>query len=95
MDRGEAGRIGDEILSQLRTVPYAELVDRLLGEIEVREVTGPSGVDYQAEIQAFWDSGRGGNLRVFVGVDDGTLRGAFKPELRSFILAPDGTFIGE
>ena len=95
MDRREAGRIGDEILSELRAVPYAELIDRLLDEIEVREKIGPSGVEYQAEIQALWDSARGGNLRVFVAVDDGTLRGGFKPQLRSFILSPDGTFIGE
>lgn len=85
MDRQEAGAIADAIIEELRSVPYATLVERLLGEIETREVTGPSGVEYQAEIHGLWDSG----LRVIVSVDDGTFRGAFRPVTRDF-LASDG-----
>jgi hypothetical protein len=95
MDRGEAGEIADDILTELRSVPYVELVERLLGEVETRLVRGRSGTEYQVEIQAMWDSGRPGNLRVLVGVDDGSFRGAFHPESRSFILAAGGAFVGE
>jgi hypothetical protein len=30
-----------------------------------------------------------------VGVDDGSVRGAFRPESRSFVVAADGSFVGE
>ena len=95
MDRDEAGEIASAIAAELRVVPYDELVDRLLGQIETRLVAGSSGVEYQAEIQAVWDAGRAGDLRVMVGVDDGTFRGAFRPEVRGFIVAQDGSFVGE
>jgi hypothetical protein len=95
MDRREAGDIANEIVAELRSVPYDALVGRLLTEVETRVVTGGSGIEYQVEIQAMWDTGRPGNLRVIVGVDDGTLRGAFRPEDRHLIVAPDGTVVGE
>ena len=95
MDRREAGEIADAILAELRAVPYDELVARLLSEVETRLVAGGSGREYQVEIEGMWDSSRPGNLLVMVGVDDGTLRGAFRPETRDFIVAEDGTFVGE
>lgn len=96
MDRVEAGTVAGEIVDELRSVPYDTLVTRLLGEQETREVVGESGVEYQVEIEAMWDRpGRRGDLRVFVAVDDGSFRGAFSPESRSFIIAPDGSFVGE
>jgi hypothetical protein len=95
MDRREAGEVADAILAELRAVPYEELVARLLTDVETRVVAEPSGTDYQAEIQAIWDDGRPGDLLVMVGVDDGSVRGAFRPESRSFIVAADGSFVGE
>lgn len=85
MDRQEAGAIADAIVAELRSVPYDTLTERLLGEVETREVAGPSGVTYQVEIQGMWDTGQPGPLRVIVGVDDGTLRGAFRPVDRDFL----------
>jgi len=49
---------------------------------------------YQIEIQVFWDSWPGGNVRVMGAVDDGGWR-AFIPVSRGFIMAPDGSFVGE
>jgi hypothetical protein len=95
MDRREAGDVADAIVTGLRAVPYDELVARLLSEIETRVVAGPSGAEYQAEIHAMWDPGREGDLLVMVGVDDGSFRGALRPESRSFIVAADGSFVGE
>jgi hypothetical protein len=47
------------------------------------------------EVLALWDEGRpGGNLRVMVSIDDGGWR-AFKPLTEDFIIAPDGSFVGE
>jgi hypothetical protein len=92
MDRLEAGEIADAVLAELRATPYRELVSRLLDEVETREVTGSSGTEYQVEIHAMWDSGRPGDLRVMAAVDDGTLRGSFRPEVRDFVVAQDGTF---
>jgi hypothetical protein len=95
MDRREAAAVAERVLAELRDVPYDALIERLLGEIEVREVTGGSGIEYQVEIQGFWDDGRPGDLRVLVGVDDGSFGGAFSPVDRAFIVAPDGSFLGE
>jgi hypothetical protein len=55
---------------------------------------GESGTRYQAEIEVVWDDKRDGNLRVFAAIDDGGWR-AFAPLTNSFIVAPDGSFVGE
>ena len=86
MDRKEAGSIADAIVAELRSVPSDVLTKRLLGQVETREVTGSSGVTYQVEIQGLWDTGKPGPLRVIVGVDDGTFRGAFRPVDRDFLV---------
>ena len=87
--------MADSIIARLRTMGYHALVARLLGEIEVEEIVGPSGATYQAEIQAMWDSGKPPALLVMVGVDDGGFRSSFSPVHRSFITTGAGTFIGE
>jgi len=61
----------------------------------VRDETGGSRTEYQVEIQGLWDAGRPGDLRVLVGVDDGSFGGAFSPVDRVFIVARDGSFVGE
>jgi hypothetical protein len=55
---------------------------------------GKDGTGYQLEIQVFWDDQPGGNLRVMGSIDDGGLR-AFVPLTEDFIVAPDGSFVGE
>jgi hypothetical protein len=46
-------------------------------------------------VQGFWETGRPPNFLVIVGVDDGSFRGAFHPVVRSFMIADDGSFVGE
>jgi hypothetical protein len=58
------------------------------------EVTAASGTRYQGEVQVFWDDKPDGAIRVMASIDDGGWR-AFVPLTDDFILAPDGTFIGE
>ena len=53
-----------------------------------------SGKQYQVEIEFFWDGKPDKNIRVMGAIDDGGLR-AMMPLTESFILSPDGTFVGE
>lgn len=94
MDKDEARRIARSILDPLREEPYEDLVNRYLDAHMHREVVGTSGAEYQVEIDAIWDSGEPGNLRVFVAIDDGGWS-AFKPLLESFIKAPDESVVRE
>lgn len=95
MDRAAAATVAEDILAELRALPYASLRDRFLDEIETRLVTHPSGVEYQAEIHGLREPGQPANLCIVVGVDDGSFRGAFSPVTRTFVIAPDGSFMGE
>jgi hypothetical protein len=81
-------------LDKLRRLSYSDLRDRFLNQQESFELPGPSGGSYQIELQAFWDDKRGGNLRVMGCIDDGGWR-AFAPLGDSFIVAPDGSFVGD
>jgi hypothetical protein len=65
-----------------------------VGRAQRFEVTDESGIWYQGDVQVFWDGKPDGAIRVVASVDDGGWR-AFVPLTDSFILAPDGTFVGE
>jgi len=93
MDSHEGRAVVSEQLRRYRAMSYKEL-QRLLKEQDCFETRGPSGVSYQVEIEAVWDDRPGGNLRVFGHVDDGGLR-AFDPLTEDFIMAPDGSIVGE
>ena len=58
------------------------------------EVDGSSGRWYQIETSVFWDGAKDRDLRVIVSIDDGGWR-AFAPMTDDFIMAPDGSFVGE
>lgn len=94
MDRAEARAILRDRISVLRRLSYDELKTRYLSDVEDVTILGDNGVAYQVEVQALWDDRRRRHIRVLVGIDDGGLR-AFMPLTDSFIVAPDGTFIGE
>jgi hypothetical protein len=66
VDRVEAAAIAESIITRLRSLPYEQLVERLLNEVETEEVAAESGVQYQVEIQG-----------------------------RAFVIADDGSFVGE
>ena len=97
MDEAEAGSILDETLTRLRQRSFADLAEQEAGEIDAFEVTGASGAEYQVEIEVFWDDPRkkGGNLRVMASIDDGRGWRSLSPLNKSFIMAPDGSFVGE
>ena len=93
MNNEEAVTILQAHLSSYRQRTYSELV-ALMGQPQVAEVQGSSGTKYQLEVEVFWDSAAGGDIRVLGSVDDGGWR-AFKPLCEDFILAPNGAFVGE
>jgi hypothetical protein len=91
----EARMILGEWVGRLRVLPHGELLDRY-SEVQVVDIShAPSGTPYQVEIESFWDDRKKQNLRVLVTVWPGETAPAFKPISDDFIMAPDGTFIGE
>jgi hypothetical protein len=93
MDKEEARDLLAKEVAALRTWSYQELRGLLYDEA-AGEVLGPSGAKYQVESYAVWDDKKGGALRVIAAIDDGGLR-AFAPMSESFIIAPDGSVVGE
>jgi hypothetical protein len=93
MDKREATAVLREHLERYRRRQYGELVV-LIGKPQVFECRGASGATYQIEVGVHWDHQPGGALRVLASIDDGGWR-ALKPLTDDFIVAPDGTFVGE
>lgn len=94
MNEEEAGAILTDTVAELRRETYDALVDRYLHESHNHSVVSESGTEYHVEVQAVWDGRTPGNLRVIVAIDDGRWR-AFHPLSADFIVAPDGSFVGE
>jgi hypothetical protein len=95
MDKQEATLLLERSLHTIRKRSYADLKKMVeSGAIETQEVVSDSGKSYQIEIQAFWDNKTRGNIRVCGAIDDGGIN-AFVPVSSDFIMAPDGSFVGE
>lgn len=93
MNRIEALRVLRAELQPWRERSWTDL-RKEVGQSRRFEVTAESGTWYQGEVQMFWDDKPDGAIRVMASIDDGGWR-AFVPLTDAFILAPDGTFIGE
>ena len=92
MDKREARQLLEEFVAELKSRSYQEW-QILIGEEAVVERNGPSGVTYQIEWNAFWDSQAGGDIRVMVSIDDGSLARFIVPLTTSFLISPEGTLI--
>jgi len=90
MDKREARQLLEEFVTGLKSRSYQEW-QILIGEEAVVERNGPSGVTYQIEWNAFWDSQAGGDIRVMVSIDDGSLARFIVPLTTSFLISPEGT----
>ena len=95
MDEVEARGILDRRVDDLRRETYVRLKADWLGRPDCEQITGASGVEYQVEIEALWDDRKAEHLRLVVSIDDGRGWRAFMPLADSFIVAPDGSFVGE
>ena len=89
----EARSLIAQEIAKYRQISYEDLL-HFREEVDTYEVSGLSAEVYQIEVQAFWDSGEPGNLRVMVSIDGGGIP-AWRPLTNDFILSPDGKFIGE
>jgi hypothetical protein len=94
MNREEALSLLDAHLDQYRKMSHAELAAKV-GQEEFPAVVGPSGTEYQMEIQIRWDHKPGGDVRVMGTIDDGTFRGAFRPVCSDLIVSPDEHDLGD
>ena len=96
MDKREAQEIHNHQIEIYRSKDYDQLAD-LIDSENIYTVMGKSGVEYQIEVQAFWDSPRlpHGNIRVIMSIDDGKFFSSLAPMTTDFIRAPDGSFIDE
>jgi hypothetical protein len=94
MNEEEARGILAAEVSRLRGLSFETLLD--LQQPEHRDVLGASGESYWLEAEAFWDSPRKRtNLRVMVSIGSPRGRRRFSPLVEYFIVAPDGSFVGE
>ena len=95
MTKQEKRALLDRYLALYRVRPYGELVayaDPTRGDHY--EVTLDSGGEAYIDVQGLWDDEVGGNVRISVSVYDHGWS-AFFPAMDDFIIAPDGSFIGE
>ena len=93
MNEVEAKSILSHELSHYRERSYQDLFS-LIDNSQTIECIAPSGTTYQIEMQVFMDDPSRRTLRVMGAVDDGGWR-AWKPLCDDFIMAPDGSCIGE
>ena len=94
MDKTEAQQLLKARINELRAISYHDLLGLLDTDTTI-EVDGAAGRRYQIETSVVWDSAKDPrDLRVIVAIDDGGWR-AFVPMTDSFIVAPDGSFVGE
>jgi hypothetical protein len=80
-------------LATFRARSYGDLVT-LMDTPHVAEERDASGTTYQLQASVFWDDEPGGNIRVLASLSGGGWRD-FLPLCEDFIMAPDGTFVGE
>ena len=95
MDEVEGRGVLDRRVAELRLQSYSDLKAAWLKQSDCEQVQGPSGVEYQIEIEAVWDDPRAQTIRLIVSIDDGRGWRAFAPMTDSFAVAPDGSFVGE
>jgi hypothetical protein len=93
MDEAEAHHILASELNKYRAWKREALV-RLIDDRLDYPIKAPSGVTYNMDVQAVWDAEPNEDLRVMVAIDDGG-PSVYVPMVDGFIVAPDGTFVGE
>lgn len=95
MNAMEAQEILARQIRELKRLAYSEWrAWALERRIETIEIVGSSGAPYQIEIEARWDDESTGNIHVFAAIDEGGWR-SLAPLGADFIIAADGSFVGE
>jgi hypothetical protein len=96
VDKEEAHQVLTVELGAYRSKSYEEL-SSLVGSVAPFTRKGPSGAEYQLEIEVLWDNPRSKqrDLRVIASIDDGGFTTSFTPLTSDFIKGPDQPFVGE
>ena len=89
MNKEEARTLLSDFVDRLSTSTYEDLCT-LVSNPVCLEIEGPSGVTYQIEYEALWDSEPKEALRVIASIDDGGLISAMMPISASFVVEPQG-----
>jgi hypothetical protein len=95
VDEVEARSVLDRRVADLRRQSYVDLKAAWFKQPDCEQIQGLSGAEYQVEVEALWDDRDAQTLRILASVDDGRGWRAFSPLTDSFIVAPDGSFVGE
>ena len=93
MDKNEARAIAEKDLEFYRAMSYEEIA-RKIGNAASFERVSEKGEKYQIEFDFFYDGFEETDIRV-VGMVSYSLWTDFSPVSSDFIIAPDGTFVGE
>jgi hypothetical protein len=93
MNRAQARGVARSALAAYRSEPYHSLL-RLLDEPDVFEREAPDGSRYVLEVSAVWEFEADGRLLVLAAVSF-SFWTDFAPVCDDFIVAPDGSFVGE
>lgn len=94
MNTREAKATLAPVVADYRKRSYVEWAACIGKEPITFDVTAASGRQYQVEIVVVWDDKPGGDVRVMFSIDDGGWR-AFCPLVDDFLIAEDGSFVGE
>jgi hypothetical protein len=94
MKKSEYHTLLAPVVADYRTRPYSFWLPYLFGEPIVLDVRAHDGTECCVEINADWDDKPDSDIRAIFSIDDGGWR-AFVPATDSFIIASDGTFVGE
>lgn len=91
MDKEEARQLLEKKLEELKKLKFEEFNDWILNKhVEVFELNGLSGDQYQIEVEAHWDNEPNGEIRVLGSIDNGTLGAAFIPVCADFLISKSG-----
>jgi hypothetical protein len=92
-DTAFAKQVLESHITRLRALNYSQLFDKLQsGEIETGEILSQDGMLYQWECLFYWDSNSDEDVRVIISVFLDPRRTAVND---SFIVSPNGSFVGE
>ena len=89
----------DELIKKyeekLKQLSYNELKEKYLDNYTVENVEVNQNEKYQVSLEAVWDNKKDSDLRIFILVNDSSPESVRKPNTGSFIISPNGSFIGE
>jgi hypothetical protein len=94
MDMDEARRLLERHMEGLGARSYRELEARI-GQAAAEQIDLGHGRSYTIEVEVVRDGPEGGNIRVLGAIDDGRAWASISPLCSDFIMAPDGSLVGE